>query len=605
MIEEQNSAETNECLPLQNFIFSFERIKYDTLWGHSSIPVTLKVNGLECLSDYNEETLSFDSLANTFPAGYFYTYTNIRNVFLKSFISADEALLTIYHTDQNSKKNIIHQEKYKSKTGIWHSPTFSLNSESSHLSFEIKFKDHIKIENTSWLGVSKHSNKQLSALLSITAFKRDDYVIPFVEDLCRYQPLKLFDITFLVVDNGLTLKKEFLSDDIRVKFIPQKNLGCTSGFMRGLVEARSQAKDLMIIADDDIVMPPEILYRMVVFQAVSVKPLAVGAGMIIVRQPNILWEQGGIVLSKGVNSLKTINKGVNINSATDRSKAYTDRNPDYTALWLMSAPTKFFSFLPSLFIYYEDILQCLLLGKKGVDVVVPPHIFLWHATLEKQGAMWKRYLWLRNDLATRFLIDEKLAPLKIGLSFVNLIMKILASFDYKLAEFHLKAFEEAISGSKWTTDPIGENQFVQSLIHENPKMFDYSDQLSERFLNNDFERKSFINKILIRLVYICSLGNYIYPFARVSDEKGKLAFRYHGDYEGWGWIGFKRLAVIDKKGEGYLCERSWKKMFPILGKSILLGFKILYKSKYLKISYKESFSKYENSWLNAFKKIEP
>ena len=132
--------------------------------------------------------------------------------------------------------------------------------------------------------------------MSITAFKRDDFVLPLLKDLCDYHPLKKFNLTFLVVDNGLTLNRSQLPNDHRVRFIPQINLGCTSGFMRGLLEAKSLKTDFMVIADDDIVMPPETLYRMLVFQSLSINPIAVGAAMFVIRNPNILWEQGGKVL---------------------------------------------------------------------------------------------------------------------------------------------------------------------------------------------------------------------------------------------------------------------------------------------------------------------
>ena len=603
MIGEAKMGSLQEELVLQNFLFKYDRIPYESLWGQGSVNVSLKKEGLEALCLQDEGILTFDSLANSFPVGFFSVHSQVSYVFLESFISANEAELSIFHEDLKSKIRLIHQEKYRSRSGMWKSPPIPLNAVGGRYWFEVRFRGRVQIENTSWVGILPHSRNP-AVLLSITAFKRDDYVLPLVKDLCDYEPLKSLNISFLVIDNGLTLSRVQLPEDPRVVLIPQTNLGCTSGFMRGLVEAESRKKEILVIADDDIVMPPETLYRMLVFQAVSSRPIAVGASMIVVRKPFILWEQGGVVRSGGVNSLKTFNKGLNLESKTERSKTYLDRNPDYTALWLLSAPTQFLSYLPSLFIYYEDILQCLLLKKKGLNIVVPPHIFLWHATLEKQGALWKRYLWLRNDLATRFLIHEKLVPINIAVSFIRLIIKILVSFDYRLAELHLRSFEEAISGPNWTTDPLGQSRFVQALIRENPSLEDLSSQLSKKFLLGETGQIPLGKKIIKRLKYFISCGNYINPLARSFDDEGKLAFRRHGDYEGWGWTGFKKIAVVDREGRGYVCERSWKKMLPLLGRSFVLSWSILWKSRKLQTAYIQSLKSCESAWKEVFSQIE-
>lgn len=601
MTSEVNIESLQKEIVLQNFLYKFDRVAYDSFWGQTSAKVSLKSDGLDGLSLKEEGLLTFDTLANAFPVGYFNNHSQICQIFLQSFISADEAELSILHEDLDFNVHLIHQEKYVG-SGIWKSPVIPLNRDRGRYIFKVRFKGRIRIEGSSWVGFMSHG-RNLPILLSITAFKRDEYVLPLLKDLCDYGLLKTLDITFLVVDNGLTLSRENLPEDPRIALIPQTNLGCTSGFMRGLAEAESQKMEIFVVADDDIVMHPEALYRMLVFQIVSSRPIAVGASMIVVRKPYILWEQGGFVLPGGVNSLKTINKGLNLESKTKRSEMYRDMNPDYTALWLLSAPTRFLSYLPSFFIYYEDILQCLLLKKKGVNIVVPPHVFLWHATLEKQGAVWKRYLWLRNDLATRFLIHEKLVPVKIAVSFVHLIIKILVSFDYQLAECQLKAFEEAISGSDWIADPLGQSNFVQSLIRENPPLEDLSSQLSEKFILLENRKTPLVDKIVKRVVYIISLGSYLNPFARSFDAQGKLAFRRHGDYEGWGWAGFKKIAVVDREGNGYICERSWKKMLPLLGKSIALACIFLMNSRKLKSIYFQSLSSFESAWKEAFRRI--
>ena len=584
---------------LQNFIFRFERIAYEPLWGKSSVPVIVGPNGLR--SDHSragEGTLSFDTLANAFPATYFSRYSVVRDVSLTAHISAKEARLSIVRVDDQGRYERISCEKMTDYQGVWESSPISLSEKTNgRLFLEVRFSGPFSMESVSWTG-SVPSFRHFPVLMSITAFKRDDFVKALVKDILSYGPLNDFPLSILIVDNGQTLSRDQFPDDSRLRLVPQKNLGCTSGFMKGLIEAESSGQEYMVIADDDIVMPPESLFRMLTFQHLATKPLVIGSAMIVIRKPNILWEQGGRVLRKGLCSLETLNKGLDIESTSQLSMAYEVNTIDYTALWLMCAPVGSLSFLPSFYIYYEDILQCLLLKKKGLEIVVPPHIYLWHATLEKQGALWKRYLWVRNDLVTRLIIPETLSTLRTALSFLQTIARILAAFDYQLAENYLQAFREVIMGVEWSLDPVNEGSFVQELIQKNPKIDDLSDRLSPLFLEGA-KRPGLGRKILRRAIYMGTLGNYLNPFARSSDREGKLAFRHHSDFEGWGWVNYKTLAAVDREGRGYVCHRSLEKAIAILIRALPLVTYFLWNASRLKEAYRESLGSYEKAWKKA------
>ncbi len=585
---------------MQHFLFEFNRIEYRALWGHSSIPVSIQTDGVSGISDPSKvETFTFDTIANAFPTTFFSKHSVTPNIQLTADIVADDATLTITHIYPTGKSHILLEEKLCGHSGPWESSLFPIENQEGRYVLSVRFKNGFSIHNAGWWG-NLPIKTSPSFLVSITAFKRDEYVIGLLQDLCRYEPLRNLNISFLVVDNGQTLSREQLPDDPRIRFISQTNLGCTSGVMRGLVVSRSLKTDFMIIADDDIVMPAETLYRMVIFQMLANKPISVGAGMITIRHPNILWEQGSKVPDDGINSLKPFNKGIDLDSPSQYSRIFSENDLEYTALWLMSAPTDQLSFLPAFFIYYEDILQGLMLGKKGVRIIVPPHIFLWHATLEKQAAFWKRYLWLRNDLTTRFLIEEKLKPTKIALSFFKLMMGFMSSYDYKLARRHLQAFKEAISGPEWTKDPISQKEYVQTLIQENPAVTDLSDQLSPVFEEQLQKKKPLLYKMIRRITYILTLGNYLNPACRPLTIDGKLAFRFHGDYEGWGWSGYKQIATIDRNKKGYICKRSWKEMVPIMAETLGLMILFMKTAEENKRAYQMSLPSFESGWRNAF-----
>ena len=587
---------------LQNFLFEYAPIGMETLWGHSSHPVKrseTKISG-NYIPENTDVTVSFDGLANQFPVDYFRLFSTITRVRLTTFLVADSAHLSILQTSPGGKTTLLFDQKITNFSGKLSTDWIDINNLNGSLHLQVIYRGSLEISQTAWIGESETAIPSPSTLLSITAFKRDEFVLPLLESLCCYGPLSLLDLKILVVDNGGTLAPGKMPNDPRLLFVPQENLGCTSGVMRALTIARDLNTDFMVIADDDIVLPPEMLYRLFIFQIVSNRPISVGAGMLTLQNPDMLWEKGSQVLSSGLNALKPLHKRTHLGNPENINSLFKVDNPDYTALWLMSAPTSRLSFLPAFFIYYEDVLQGLLLKKNGVQIVVPPHIFLWHATLEKRGAFWKRYLWVRNDLATRYLNPEKLRPISVAFSFLNLMTKLIMSYDYKLANYHLRAFKEAITDSSWAMDPLGEKGKTDALIRENPAQIDLSPNLPTGFHQQSQEKGPRIFRIARRLAHLLTLGNYLNPFCRSVRPDGTLPFRFHGDYESWGWFGYSTLAVVDRNGLGYLCKRSWKEAIQFLFPCLALSFRFLVTQRNMIQKYSQQSENYEKAWREAF-----
>ncbi len=591
---------------LQNFLYDYSPIGMENLWGHSSHPVQRSETKISSFSFHkeSESTLSFDGLANVFPLEYFRTHSTISHVCVKTNLKADSAHLIIFQTPLNGQPKALFNQTLIHFDGEFSTDWIDIREKDGTLHLEISYQGILEISQTSWAGMSPEAAPSPSFLLSITAFNRDEFVLPLLESLCSYIPLLSLNLRILIVDNGGSLSTDKLPDDQRIRFIQQENLGCTSGVMRALTVARDLKTDFMVIADDDIALPPEMLYRLLIFQTLSNKPLSIGAGMLTLQNPDILWEKGALVKNQGLNSLNPLHKRTDLSFHESLTPLFRLDKPDYTALWLMSAPTLELSFLPSFFIYYEDVLQGLLLQKKGVQIVVPPHIFLWHATLEKRGAFWKRYLWVRNDLATRFLNPEKLKPWAITFSFLKLMGELVMSYDYKLADYHLRAFKEAVTDASWTANPMGEMEKTKSLIRQNPDQIDLSSRLPKGFPNQGQKESPFIFRLTKRLGNLVTLGNYLNPFSRSVRSDGKLAFRFHSDYESWGWYGYDTIAVVDKNGIGYQCKKSWMKAIKLIYPCISLSFRFLTTQRIMTQRYKHQSKCYERAWRDAFSKLD-
>ena len=295
---------------LQNFLFEYSPIGMETLWGHSSHPVKrseTKISG-NYIPENADVTVSFDGLANQFPVDYFRLFSTITRVRLSTFLVADSAHLSILQTSPGGKTTLLFNQKITNFSGKLSTDWIDINNLNGSLHLQVIYRGSLEISQTAWIGESETAIPSPSTLLSITAFKRDEFVLPLLESLCCYGPLSLLDLKILVVDNGGTLAPGKMPNDPRLLFVPQENLGCTSGVMRALTIARDLNTDFMVIADDDIVLPPEMLYRLLIFQIVSNRPISVGAGMLTLQNPDMLWEKGSQVLSSGLNALKPLHK---------------------------------------------------------------------------------------------------------------------------------------------------------------------------------------------------------------------------------------------------------------------------------------------------------
>ena len=304
-----NEGSLKGALCLQHFLYDYSQIPLNTHWGSSSSPIMRKESGISggISGEQKVIRIAFDGLANIFPSGYFQRYTRLTHFQLRTHVVAEKAQISLIHTPPKGSPRILAQENVSHWSGEWVSDRILIAELEGRVHLEMKAEGAFDIADTAWFGFPGLINTP-SFLISVTAFGRDAYVQSLLESVCLYSPLKSFDLRFLVVDNAGTLSPEKLPSDPRMFFIRQENLGCTSGVMRALMEARRMKTDFMIIADDDIVLPPEMLYRMLVFQSLANQPVAVGAGMMTLRETDLLWEKGSRVLNTGLNALQPLHK---------------------------------------------------------------------------------------------------------------------------------------------------------------------------------------------------------------------------------------------------------------------------------------------------------
>ncbi len=93
--------------------------------------------------------------------------------------------------------------------------------------------------------------------------------------------------------DGFAEVRESLGGKLRI--INQSNLGGSGGFARGMFEAVENGSDYVLLLDDDIVVEPESIIRLLTFADRCKKPTIVGGHMFDLYNRTVLHTFGEVV----------------------------------------------------------------------------------------------------------------------------------------------------------------------------------------------------------------------------------------------------------------------------------------------------------------------
>ena len=180
----------------------------------------------------------------------------------KAAIEVDE----IYRNSKNVNKSILLHETIQSdeKTKV----VFELpDSDKPLLGFSLTALEDFYIYEGAYLAeVPEEQIRDVRISLVSTTFRKEAYVLKNIQMLRRKilcEGGELADSLFVhVIDNGRTLDAEALSGG-NLKVYPNKNVGGSGGFSRGMIEALAMEPkpDYVLLMDDDVLIIPESLFR--------------------------------------------------------------------------------------------------------------------------------------------------------------------------------------------------------------------------------------------------------------------------------------------------------------------------------------------------------
>ena len=244
--------------------------------------------------------------------------------------------------------------------------------------------------------------------------------------------------------------------DGKFRIINQGNLGGSGGFSRGMFEAVNNGSDYVLLLDDDVIVEPESILRMVTFANYCKNPTIVGAHMFDMFDRSVLHAYGEVVnpwrnfYDKPYDDMVM---GHDLGRSNLRSTHWLHRrvDVDYNGWWMCLIPTAVIHeiglSLP-LFLKWDDAEYGLRAKEAGFPTVSFPGAGVWHVswTDKDDSVGWQAYYHERNRLITALLHSPFDKGGRVMLDSLFLDVKHTLSMQYYTEAGRLMALEDLLSG---------------------------------------------------------------------------------------------------------------------------------------------------------------
>ncbi|KRD47464.1 glycosyl transferase [Oerskovia sp. Root918] len=445
----------------------------ESIWGGQRRPDSLStgaesvrpqdINGRFSMSVRPGRRISFATYFNAFPASYWRRWTVVKSVRLTVHTEGSGTVIVYRSNARGVQQRVesIHVD----------------GSSTKHLDLSLgQFGDGgwywfdvvggataVVLTGANW-SVPDEGRSNGSTSIGITTFNRADYCLETIRTVAASPEVREVLDELIVVDQGSQLVRNEdgfdevaadLGDQLRI--VEQGNIGGSGGFSRGMYETVTAGKsDYVILLDDDIVLEPESVVRLVTFADFCRVPTLVGGHMFDMYNRSTLHTFGEIVepwrFQPGLPHADMVN-GHDFRGNGLRSTPWLHRrvDVDYNGWWMCLIPTSVIReiglSLP-VFIKWDDAEYGLRARANGYPTVSLPGAAVWHVSWADKDDLvgWQAYFHERNRLITTLMYSlyDKGGRVLRESSYMD--VKHLISMQYFSEHGRLDAMRDVLAG---------------------------------------------------------------------------------------------------------------------------------------------------------------
>ncbi len=408
------------------------------------------------------EQISFGTYFNAFPASYWRRWTSVRDIRLVVKTSGS-GTVTVYKSNaRGSVQRVDGKHVDGSSTSVFNL-TLKPFGDGGWYWFDLAASStELVLESGQW-ETEEAPVSPGQVTLEITTMNKPDFCLNNARILSENADVLTNVKEILIVDqgtqkvqaeDGFAEVSEALGGKLRV--INQGNLGGSGGFARGMYEAVNNGSDYVLLLDDDIVVEPESILRLLSFADHCRKPTIVGGHMFDLYNRSVLHTFGEVVDPYRIVPAQPhadMDVRHDFSIANLRQTAWLHRrvDVDYNGWWMCLIPTKIIQdiglSLP-LFIKWDDAEYGLRAREAGYATVSLPGAAVWHVSwMDKDDLVgWQAYFHERNRLITTLIHSPYPKGGRVLRESVQSDVKHLVSMQYFTEHGRIEALKDILKG---------------------------------------------------------------------------------------------------------------------------------------------------------------
>jgi galactofuranosylgalactofuranosylrhamnosyl-N-acetylglucosaminyl-diphospho-decaprenol beta-1,5/1,6-galactofuranosyltransferase len=408
------------------------------------------------------EQISFGTYFNAFPASYWRRWTSVRDIRL-AVKTTGTGTVTVYKSNARGSVQRVDGRHVDGATSSVFELSLKPFGDGGWYWFDLAATSgELVLESGQW-ETEGGPDRPGQVTLEITTMNKPDFCLNNARILAENPDVLEHVKEILIVDQGtqkvedqegFAAVRDALGGKLRI--INQANLGGSGGFARGMYEAVENGSDYALLLDDDIVVEPESIVRLLTFADHCRTPTIVGGHMFDLYNRSILHTFGEVVDPyRFVPALPHADMEVrhDFSVANLRQTAWLHRrvDVDYNGWWMCLIPTKVIReiglSLP-LFIKWDDAEYGLRAREAGFATVSLPGAAVWHVSwIDKDDLVgWQAYFHERNRLIVTMLHSPYPKGGRVLRESVQSDVKHLVSMQYFTEHGRIEALKDILKG---------------------------------------------------------------------------------------------------------------------------------------------------------------
>jgi galactofuranosylgalactofuranosylrhamnosyl-N-acetylglucosaminyl-diphospho-decaprenol beta-1,5/1,6-galactofuranosyltransferase len=408
------------------------------------------------------ERVSFGTYFNAFPASYWRRWTTVDKIRLQVRTHGVGSVIVYKSNARGSLQRVDTRRVEGISENVFELSLAPFGDGGWYWFDLLAGTEPLVMLDAEWQGPAS-GTKPGSVTLQITTLNKTDFCLNNLRLLAENDDALDHVQEILIVDQGTQKVADAEGfEDVRkslkgkLRIINQSNLGGSGGFARGMFEAVENGSDYVLLMDDDVVVEPESIIRLLTFADLCKSPTIVGGHMFDLYNRTVLHTFGETVnpyrFQPSLPSDDMI-LGHDFMSSNLRQTSWLHRrcDVDYNGWWMCLIPTEVIReiglSLP-LFIKWDDSEYGLRAKAAGYPTVSLPGSAVWHVSwIDKDDLVgWQAYFHARNRIVAALLHS----PYEFGGRVIKesqyADVKHLVSMQYATAQGRQWALEDVLKG---------------------------------------------------------------------------------------------------------------------------------------------------------------